>query len=686
MVNGPEALPWLRLIPLLPGAAAMIHGIGLAVLRRPMSRGAVVTISCGSVMASFLLSFWALIELILRPADERVLVDGVYTWIGAGEFSAELGFLLDPLSAVMLLVVSGVGSLIHVYSVGYMDEDRRDDKGFQRFFCFLNLFTFSMLLLVLADNLLLMFVGWEGVGLCSYLLIGFWYGDRFHAYCGSKAFIVNRIADVGFLVGTFLVFWSLAAVGHASVAFLSMEAAFPLLAEELVTLPSWLQFLPGAPQWKLATLIGLAFFLAAAGKSAQFPLHVWLPDAMAGPTPVSALIHAATMVTAGVYLVCRLSFVFALAPGASWLIAWVGGLTALLAAGAALAQTDIKKVLAWSTVSQLGTMFLAVGCGAWSAAMFHVVTHAFFKALLFLGAGAVILALHHEQDLRRMGGLRPHLPWVYWTMFAGVIGISAVPWVSAGFFSKDGILLAAYLAEEVPGNGMLWLLGVVTGGLTAFYTFRLFFLTFLGTPRMPRQTLQLIREPGWVIVVPLLVLAVLSILGGYLGPSEAFVAIEDANSFANFLRPVFESAAAGAVTEGPIVSHGTEWALAMGTFAVAALGIFLAWLLYERRPALPGRIAGVLPVTARLLGAQYYLDTVYDAAIVRPLVFLADRVLYRALDSAGIDDASVNGAGRAVRGVAAHGLKYLHSGLTQSYLVTMVVGSAALVLWLVVGG
>jgi NADH-quinone oxidoreductase subunit L len=370
----------LRWIPLLPLMAAVVHGVLLAVVRRSLSRGLVILLSCGAVIVSFVISFVMLIELTAMEG-ERVLIDNVYTWIGAGRFSADVAFLLDPLSAVMSLMVTGVGSLIHIYPIGYMDEDHREDKGFQRFFCYLNLFMFAMLMLVLGDNLLLMFLGWEGVGLCSYLLIGFWYGDRFNAYCGSKAFIVNRIGDFGFLVGIFLLFWSLADAGIIAIAFRDIEAGLGAIVERTVALPAWLHFLPGAPEWKLTTVIAICLFVGAVGKSAQIPLYVWLPDAMAGPTPVSALIHAATMVTAGVYMVCRMSFLYAEAPGASALVAWTGAVTAIFAATIAISQTDIKKVLAYSTVSQLGYMFLAAGVGAYSAAIFHLVTHAFFKAL-----------------------------------------------------------------------------------------------------------------------------------------------------------------------------------------------------------------------------------------------------------------------------------------------------------------
>ncbi len=673
----------LRWIPLLPLFGAMVHGVYLAVLRRTLPRAAVVGISCGAVIASFVLSFVALLQLTSLPEGERVIVDGLFTWIGSGAFSAEAAFLLDPLSAVMILVVTGVGSLIHVYSVGYMDDDHRDDKGFQRFFCYLNLFTFSMLMLVLGDNMLIMFLGWEGVGLCSYLLIGFWYSDDWNAYCGSKAFIVNRIGDFGFLVGIFLLFWALwdaaQAAGHEgpiSLAFLDLKAAFPLIAEQTVTLPFWLGWLPGAPEWSLPTLIGLCLFVGAAGKSAQLPLYVWLPDAMAGPTPVSALIHAATMVTAGVYMVCRMSFLYAAAPGASAVIAWTGALTAIFAATIAIAQTDIKKVLAYSTVSQLGYMFLAAGCGAYSAAMFHVVTHAFFKALLFMAAGAVILSMHHEQDTDKMGGLYQRLPVLHWLFFAGVVSIAGLPYVSAGFFSKDEILLSAYLAHDVPGHAWLYGIGVLTAGLTAFYMFRLHFRVFRGESRASAEVRSHVQESGPVVLWPLYVLAVLSIVGGYLGPSEAFIPIENANSFAHFLAPVTESVHHD-------VSHGTERRLALLATGIVLLGLGLAWWLYVSRPELPARIRERLGGLHRLVGNKYYVDEAIDAAIVRPTVQISDEILYRTIDEGIVDGGAVNGTASAVRSFTADVLRALHSGLAQGYLFVMVIGTLAIVGYLV---
>ncbi len=670
MVEPSESYPLLRWIPLLPLLGAVVHGVMLGLLGRQMPRSFTIGISCGALVLAFLLSCVAFVSLLGQPAGARVLTDELYTWIGAGRFSAEAALLFDPLSAVMCLVVTGVGSLIHIYSIGYMDDDHREDKGFQRFFCYLNLFIFSMLVLVLGDNLVLMFLGWEGVGLCSYLLIGFWYSDRWNAYCGTKAFVVNRIGDFGFLVGIFLTFWSLSGVEglQAGVSYEALRAGMGHLSTQMVTVPGWL---PGPTEWHLTTLIGLCFFVGAAGKSAQIPLYVWLPDAMAGPTPVSALIHAATMVTAGVYMVARLGFLYAAAPGASALVAWTGALTALFAATIAIAQTDIKKVLAYSTVSQLGYMFLAAGCMSYSAAMFHVVTHAFFKALLFLGAGAVILAMHHEQDTDKMGGLRRFIPWTHWTFLMGVIAIAGFPPFS-GFFSKDEVLLSAWLAHDVPGHYALYAIGLVTAGLTAFYMFRLYFRTFWGECRAPAEVRSHIHEPARTVIAPLVVLAVLSVLGGFMGPSEAFVPIKDANSFAHFLENVTPSVHHD-------VTHGTERILALVAVGVALAGLGLAWLLYVSRPGLAPRIADSLGGLRAAVQNKYWIDEAYDAAIVRPLVRLSDAVLYRGVDAGAIDGAGVNGIGYLVRSVAGDALKYMQTGLAQNYLLLMLLGSIGIV-------
>jgi NADH-quinone oxidoreductase subunit L len=667
-----DLLRWIALLPLM---AAVYHGVALGLLRRPSPRLMVIGLSCGAVLLSFLASCMAFAELIGLPGDQRLLLDDLYTWIGSGigsqAFSAELAFALDPISAVMCLVVTGVGFLIHVYSVGYMDDDHRDDKGFQRFFCYLNLFTFSMLVLVLGDNLVLMFLGWEGVGLCSYLLIGFWYSDRYNAYCGSKAFIVNRIGDFGMLVGIFTLFWALGSVGFPTVSFREIATHVDKISELTLTLP-W-----GA-EYRVVTVAALCLFLGACGKSAQLPLYVWLPDAMAGPTPVSALIHAATMVTAGVYMVCRLSPLYAASPEASAVVAWVGGVTCFFAATIAIAQTDIKKVLAYSTVSQLGYMILAAGCGGYSQAIFHLGTHAFFKALLFLSAGAVILAVHHEQDIGKMGGLRRRIPWVWVVFLIGTLAISGVPPLS-GFFSKDEILLTAY-TSHVPGHEWVYRLGLWTAGLTAFYMFRLFFKTFHGVYRGPAAVKARIAEPAATVMWPLYVLAFFSVFAGAIGLPQAWgdlIGIEGSNSLANFLAPALAAA-------GPhAIEHSEEWALAGTAVAVAAAGILLAWYLYVRRPDLPGKLATSVSGLHQLLRDKYYVDEIYDWVIVRPTVAISDKLLFRLVDHTLIDGAAVNGTARAVRALADGALKYLQTGFTQSYVLMMIIGAVVVIGYIV---
>jgi len=672
MVESAVASDLLRWIPLLPLLGAALHGVLLGLVRRELPRALVIAVSVGAPALAFAVTLLAFFQLRGLPVGSVALVDEVYTWIGAGRVVAEMSFLLDPLSVVMCLIVTGVGTLIHVYSIGYMDDDHREDGGFQRFFCYLNLFLCAMLLLVLGDNLLVMFLGWEGVGLCSYLLIGFWYGDRWNAYCGMKAFVVNRVGDFGFLVGIFLTLWALADSG-ATLDFAELRAALPRIAERTVAVPEWL-----GGEWRLTTLIGLCLFVGAMGKSAQIPLYVWLPDAMAGPTPVSALIHAATMVTAGVYMVCRLSFLYAEAPGASAVIAWTGGITALFAATIAIAQTDIKKVLAYSTVSQLGYMFVAAGCGAYTAAIFHVGTHAFFKALLFLGAGAVILALHHEQDTDKMGGLRRRLRRTHAVFLVGVLAIAGFPPLS-GFFSKDEVLLSAWLAHDVPGHTALWAIGLVTAAITAFYMFRLHFRVFAGESRVPHEIEHHgVQEPPAVVLGPLYVLAFFSIVAGFAGLPQVYgdwLGVPESNSLGNFLRSVVRQSEHH-------VAHSTELLLALAAIGAAVLGTGLAWLLYVARPELPARIRTSAGALHRLIANKYYVDEIYDALLVRPLIAISDRALFRGIDAGLIDGALVNGSARTVRAMADDALKYLQGGLAQGYLVTMVAGAFVLLAWL----
>jgi NADH-quinone oxidoreductase subunit L len=671
----------LRWIPLLPLAAAVLSGLWLVFAPRQLPRALVILVAVGAPIASFGISLAQVFALATSfETGQMFFTDNLYTWISAGDFHAELSFLLDPLSSVMILVVTGVGSLIHVYSVGYMDDDHRDDRGFQRFFVYLNLFTFAMLMLVLGDNLLVMFVGWEGVGLCSYLLIGFWFLDDANAAAGQKAFVVNRIGDFGFLLGIFLLFWSFTDAGVPTVEFREMAANIGLLGDKVVHLPDWLSFLPAFPSWGLLTLACLCLFVGACGKSAQIPLYVWLPDAMAGPTPVSALIHAATMVTAGVYMVCRMSFAFSLAPGAEATVAWTGAITALFAATIGLAQTDIKKVLAYSTVSQLGYMFIAAGVAGYSAAVFHLMTHAFFKALLFLGAGSVILGMHHEQDITKMGGLRTRMPWTSFTFLVGVLAISGVPGFS-GFFSKDEILLAAHEAHDIPGNHTIWLIGLVTAGLTAFYMFRLYYLVFTGESRADHHTREHVHEsPGW-IVAPLVILAFLSFVGGLVGLPDAYgelAGVPQSNSLHYFLQPVAPS---------PVheVDTATEFSLAVVTTLVGLAGIALATLLYLVRRDLPAKIAGAIRPLYELVRDKYRIDELYDAVIVRPLVGLSRTVLARGVDQGLIDGLGVNGVARVFKGTADGVLKYMQTGLAQSYMFAMLLGGALLLAWLVRG-
>jgi NADH-quinone oxidoreductase subunit L len=677
MVTGGTEFDLLHWIPLAPLLAAVLHGVLLVVVRRTVSEWVTVAISCGAITASFVISCAAFARMVRLPDESRLLVDHLYTWIGAGvgsqAFSTELAFQFDPLSAVMTLVVSGVGVLIHFYSWGYMEEDEREDKGFQRFFCYMNLFSFAMLLLVLADNLVLMFLGWEGVGLCSYLLIGFWYSDRNNAYAGSKAFIVNRIGDLGFIVGLLLLFSMLAEAGHPTVGFQDIERYFAQIVDVELDLPAWL---PGGPSYRAVNVVGLCFFIGACGKSAQIPFYVWLPDAMAGPTPVSALIHAATMVTAGVYLVCRMSFLYAAAPEASAIIAWTGALTAALGAVLALVQTDIKKVLAYSTMSQLGFMFVAVGCGAYAAAMFHLATHAFMMALLFLAAGSVILAMQHEQNIDAMGGLRRRIPRTHWTFLIGALALSGVlPF--AGFFSKDAILVAAYGAE-VAGGPWLYRLMLATAGLTALYLFRLYFWVFRGKSRAPRGLRNRMEDPPGSMVVPLYVLAGLAIFAGLAGFPQAWgdlgwVDIEESNSFANFLAPVL----AGSEREG--LAHEIEYRLTLRAVLAAITGTGLAWWLYLQRPTWPEKIRSSFRRLHHVLVAKFWVDEIYGVLLVRPLVAISDRLLYRGIDAGLIDGLLVNGVARSVRALAANGLRYVQSGLIQAYMFLMLVGAVAIV-------
>ncbi len=616
---------WILLLFPLLGAA--INGI--AGKRFPARL--IASIGVGSVLLSFVVAATAFLELLRLAPEERAVTNTLFTWIQAGNFRADCSFLLDPLSGVMILVVTGVGFLIHVYSVEYM----RGEAGYYRYFAYLNLFIFMMSILVLADNYLLMFVGWEGVGLCSYLLIGYYFDTRVAGDAAKKAFVVNRIGDFGFLLGIFLIFQTFGTVAYAGV-FGAVAERFPAPVEGLGVL--------GA--------IALLLFLGATGKSAQIPLYVWLPDAMAGPTPVSALIHAATMVTAGVYMIARSSAIYSRVPEAMAVVAAVGLLTALLAALIALTQRDIKKVLAYSTVSQLGYMFLAVGVGAFSAGIFHLYTHAFFKALLFLGSGSVILALHHEQDLFRMGGLKKYLPITWATMGVATLAIAGIP-PFAGFFSKDEILWEALAGGH--GSVVYWVVGAGVAALTAFYMARLMFLTFYGPERHQGQAgghdaaapghggsghghhgHGTPKEPSWLITGPLAVLAVFSATAGFVG----LPAWLGTNRFSSFLEPSFALAWHG--EHSGIHSHALEIGLTVVIVALAAVMILVAYRLYVADPTRAERLAERYPGLHQLLTAKFYVDELYDAVIVWPIERISRVLLWKGLD-VGLIDGAVNG-------------------------------------------
>ncbi len=640
--------PMLWIIPALPLAAV---ALSLLIGDRLGKRGT-TWLACGAVGAAFIFAVRAVMALAALPEADRAITETIYTWMRVGDFSADVSFLLDPLSAVMVLVVTGVGFLIHVYSVGYMSHD----GSFRRFFLYLNLFMFAMLTLVLADNFLLMFVGWEGVGLCSYLLIGFWYTKPSAAEAGKKAFIVNRIGDFGFLLGMLTLF----AWGGS----LNYEKLF-VVAPHV--------FAVGSVAITFATL---ALFLGATGKSAQIPLYTWLPDAMEGPTPVSALIHAATMVTAGVYMVARCHVLFQLAPLSLEVVAIIGAATALFAATIGVAQNAIKRVLAYSTVSQLGYMFFALGVGAFGAGIFHLMTHAFFKALLFLGAGSVIHALSDEQDLRRMGGLAKKLPWTHGVMLVATLAIAGLPPLS-GFFSKDEILAGAFAT----GHYGVWIAGLLGAALTAFYMFRLYLLCFRGESRLTHEAEHHLHESPRVMIAPLVVLAVLSVVGGWVGlPFQ-----HGGHALARWLAPVFESGGGGAGAHGAAAAHAVphlsvvaEWALIVLSVAVAGFGIAMAFRVYGRGSGRMGAepLAERAPALHRTLLNKYWVDEFYDGLIVRPLHALSQG-LWRFWDEKVVDG-TVNGVARTFEGLSAVS-RLFQTGFVGTYALFLTLGVAALI-------
>jgi NADH-quinone oxidoreductase subunit L len=648
--------PLLCTIPLLPLAGAAINGF----FGRESSKRAISTIALFFCGAAFATAVFIAANFSSASAPYSF---PLAHWIRSGSFQVDFSFYLDQLSLVMLLVVTGVGFLIHIYSVGYM----WDDDGYYRFMSYLNLFMFFMLTLVLAKNYLVMFIGWEGVGLASYLLIGFWFTKDSAAAAGKKAFIVNRIGDFGFLIALFLIINHFHSLDFPTV----FQAVAPLTSETA-----------GAG---FLTAIGLLLMVGAAGKSAQIPLYVWLPDAMEGPTPVSALIHAATMVTAGVYMVARSHVIFERAPMALTVVAIIGTLTALFAATIGIAQTDIKKVLAYSTVSQLGYMFMACGVGAFSAGIFHLMTHAFFKGLLFLAAGSVIHGVGGEQDMRKMGGLRQYMPVTFVTMGIATLAIAGIP-PFAGFWSKDEILWQAFGTSWV-----YWLIGVITAFITSFYMFRLMYMTFGGEYRGSAS------DPGhsahghaahghdahghghgdphespWVMLGPLVILAVLSVFGGFVGYG---------NRFEHFLAPVFQQGANVIAQETSDAGKSTEYLLMVISISVAGLGWLLAWLLYSRRPQLPARIAASLGGLYQAVVHKYYVDEIYAAVFVKPLIEGSTTILWHGVDQ-DVIDATVNNSATAAREVS-DAARQMQSGNLRSYAGWVAAGGAVVIAYMV---
>ncbi len=615
------------LIPLLPLIGFLINGIGFRKISNPIA----TFIGCGAVIVSFILAV-----LSFTAFEGTPQIHHLFNWISVGNLNIGMDFQIDQLSLLMMLIITGIGSLIHIYSAGYMSHD----EGFGKFFAFLNLFIFFMLLLVMGGNFVVMFIGWEGVGLCSYLLIGFWNKNENYGDAARKAFIMNRIGDLGFLIGIFLI---IAKTG--SVAFPEVFAAIPSLDSSIIT------------------TIALLLFVGAMGKSAQIPLYTWLPDAMAGPTPVSALIHAATMVTAGIYMIVRSNVIYSLSADALNIVGWVGLATALLAASIGLFQNDIKKVLAYSTVSQLGLMFMGLGVMAYSSSFFHVITHAFFKALLFLGAGSVIHAMSNEQDIRKMGGLYKKLPITFWTFFIATIAISGIPPFS-GFFSKDEIL--AHVFEH---NKWMWMAALLVSFMTSFYMFRVLFLTFFGEFRGTHEQEHHLHESPFSMTIPLLILAVLSAIGGFLNFPHIF---GGHNQLTSFLSPIINK-----TNDNTFLDESTEVTL-MAVSVIVALGALgLAYYLYmvkKARPVADGQLTGIQDTIYN----KYYIDELYNTAFVRPVNYMSN-FFYKVIDKSGIDRV-VNEAGNLVKGLA-NEARLLQTGSTGQYLFAMVVSIALLLIY-----
>ncbi len=655
------------LIPLFPLIGFLINGFLGKKIKNEAIIGGIGTLA---IFGSFLVSCGILIEMISRGPENRVFEKVLFPWIHAGNFKADMAFLLDPLSVVMIMVVTGVGSLIHLYSIGYM----HGEEGFYRFFAYLNLFCMSMLLLVLGNNMLVMFIGWEGVGLCSYLLIGYYFHKKSAGDAAKKAFVMNRVGDFGFLVGLFTLYWWLGDNANVwTINFMEIKKAAHLL-----------------PYGGVVTVATLCFFVGATGKSAQIPLFTWLPDAMEGPTPVSALIHAATMVTAGVYMIGRMSFVFIKSPDTMMVIAVVGAATAIFAATIGTAQNDIKRVLAYSTVSQLGFMFLAMGTGAFAAGIFHLMTHAFFKACLFLGSGSVIHAMHYAlhhahshddaQDMRNMGGLRKSMPITFITFLVSTIAISGIPGFS-GFFSKDEILWQAFSNPYHGGlNIVLWGIGAVAACFTAFYMFRLVFMTFYGESRINPKAKSHLHESPLVITIPLMVLGFLAAVGGYIGlpklVGDLFGGIP--NYFEQWLEPVFEQAQEYGHHYAQSGGHhnvALEWGLMGASVVIALVGITIAFTMYVKNTELPGKFTSTFPALHRAVYNKWYIDELYDFLFVNPCKAFGN-FLWKGFDVLVVDGI-VNGVAAVVKGWSS-AFRYTETGYVHNYAFVMAAGTVAI--------
>ena len=631
----------LTLIPLLPLLGFLFNGL----FGNRLPRWVVSTVACGLPALSFLVTLILYSGLV---ATGQPIAETLYTWVALDPLKIDVAFYLDQVSAVMCLVVTGIGSLIHLYSVGYMSHDESQP----RYFAYLNLFLFFMLMLVLGKNMIMLFAGWEGVGLASYLLIGFWYQDDEKSAAGMKAFIVNRVGDTGFVLAALLIF----SYAH-TLDFQGINAYFGTAGLPVSTM----------------NLIGILLLIGACGKSAQIPLHVWLPDAMAGPTPVSALIHAATMVTAGVYLLSRMNGVLLQAPGAMQVVMWGGALTAFVGATMGLTQYNLKKVLAYSTMSQIGYMFMACGLGSFSAAMFHLYSHAFFKACLFLGAGAVLHALHGEEDMRKMGGLAKKMPVTFVTFLAGSLALCGVP-PFAGFFSKDEILWSAF-ASAHGGSTALWLVGAVAAGMTSFYMFRAIIMTFFGKDNVPEKLKHGIHEPPFNMAIVLIILGISSVVAGFIGlPQVLADKVGFGSPFFSFLEPVFGHHALKAG-----VTHQTELMFMGISIAIAFGGIFLAWVFYGLNPALPEAIKKKAGCIYTAISQGYYFDAIYEKVIVKSLDTLSESVLYTIAEKL-LNYVTIVKAGATAR-YSANLLSRMQSGNVQAYVLYALAGLALIIWW-----